>query len=81
MQVTFTATKTINGNATEGGRDYEVHLDGAFWGWVSGPEKGRRVTGRCWVALAAEPGTKLAAPYTYWGEWRANREAAVLAAM
>ncbi|MFJ8394354.1 hypothetical protein [Streptomyces sp. NPDC094144] len=74
MQVKFTDTAEINGCAvTPNNRNYEVHIDGTLWGWVSGPDKGQPVRGKCWVALP------VGAPQ--WSEWSRSREAAVLSAL
>jgi len=38
--VTFTPTTQIREyNVVDGGKAYEVHIDGAFWGWVAGENR------------------------------------------
>jgi hypothetical protein len=74
MQIKFTAATEVNGHAvTAGQRDYEVHVDGELWGWVSGPMASQPLRGKCWVALKK-------GAYA-WGPWSGNREAAILAAL
>jgi hypothetical protein len=84
MKVEINNVDTINGHPASP-NDFEVIIDGEFWGWVSGPEKGQR-TGRktAWMALpgeVAEDGNKIAAPFACWNTGHPNAHAAILAAM
>lgn len=81
MKVEILPTETINGHKANP-NDFEVQLDGVFWGWVSGPEKGQR-TGRktAWMSLRGEVlnGEKVAIPFASWNSGHPNAHAAILA--
>jgi hypothetical protein len=74
MQVQFKATDECNGHKVHAeARMYEVHLDGKFFGWVSGPDKGDRRNKNGWTALRKGAPT--------WAGFHDNRGEAVLAAL
>jgi hypothetical protein len=74
MQVQYKVATEINGNAVHAeARIYEVHLDGKFFGWVSGPDKGVRMAKRGWTALRKGAPT--------WAGFHDSRAEAVLAAL
>lgn len=83
MKVEIQPTEFINGYKANP-HDFEVVVDGEFWGWVSGPEKGQR-TGRkmAWMSLRGEvrDGQKVAVPFACWNPGHPNAHAAILAAM
>ena len=82
MKVEILPTETINGHKANE-NDFEVMIDGQFWGWVSGPEKGQR-TGRktAWMSLRGEvsdSGEQVAVPFKCWNQGHPNAHAAILA--
>lgn len=74
MQIQYKTATEVNGNAVhEGARIYAVTINGAFWGWVSGPDKGVRCNRNGWTALAKGAPT--------WSGWANSRAEALLLAL